>query len=51
MVGNRTKRTSAIEGKITEGEAKEIQDKPTEVTEEEICENILILLKLTPGFE
>lgn len=51
MGGYRAKRTSAIEGKVTEGEEKEIEDKPTEVTAEEICENILILLKLTPGFE
>ena len=49
--GNRAKRTNAIEGKVTEGEEKEIEDKTTEVTAEEICENILILLKLTPGFE
>jgi len=49
--GNRAKRTSAIEGKVAVGEEKEIQNKPTEVTAEEICENILILLKFTPGFE
>jgi len=47
--GNRAKRTSAIEGKVTEGEQKEIKDKPTEVTAEEICENILILLKTYTG--
>lgn len=34
--GNRAKRTSAIEEKVTEGEEKEIEDKPTEVTAEEI---------------
>jgi hypothetical protein len=44
--GNRAKRTSAIEGKVTEGEQKEIKDKPTA---EEICENILILLKTYTG--
>jgi hypothetical protein len=49
--GNRAKRTSAIEGKVTEEEQKETEDKSTEVTAEEICGNILILLKLTPGFE
>jgi len=49
--GSRAKRNSAIEGKVTEGEEKEIEDKPTEVTAESIFENILVLLKLTPGFE
>jgi hypothetical protein len=49
--GNRATRASAIEGKFTRGEEKEIEDKPTEVTTEEICENIIILLQLTPGFE
>lgn len=51
MGGSRARGTSAIEGKVTEGEGKEIENKPTDVTAEEIRENILILLKLTPGFE
>jgi hypothetical protein len=49
LEGNRAKRTSADDGKFTEGEQKEIVDKPTEVTTEEICQNIPILLKTYTG--
>jgi hypothetical protein len=39
--GSRARGTSAIEGKVTEGEEKEIENKPTEVTAEEIAKIFL----------
>jgi ABC-type enterochelin transport system substrate-binding protein len=45
-----SKKNSAFEEKIT-GEEKQIEDKRTEETVEENCENVFILLKRIQDFE